>query len=172
MSSWASLVTQWYRIFLLMLETQVRSLSQEDPTGCRAAKPMHHGYWVCALEPGNCNCWAQEPSLCSRTSSHKEKPMPSEKSRPSLCKQRKAHTPTTSQHSQKQNQISKTMLKINIFVPVHILTPIFQILSCFFFLYFLILPTLASSPSGFCPFIFCVFEFPICNALSHMQILT
>ena len=34
MSSWASLVIQWYRIFLPMPETQVRPLSREDPTGC------------------------------------------------------------------------------------------------------------------------------------------
>ena len=38
----ASLVAQWLRIHLLMQGTQVRSLVQEDPTCCRATKPVRH----------------------------------------------------------------------------------------------------------------------------------
>ena len=40
----ASLVVQWLRICLPMQGTQVRALVQEDPTCCRAAKPMCHNY--------------------------------------------------------------------------------------------------------------------------------
>ena len=31
--------------------TRVQSLVWEDPTCLGAAKPMHHNYWTCALEP-------------------------------------------------------------------------------------------------------------------------
>ena len=41
---WTSLVTQWLRILLPMLGTQVRALVQEDPTCCGATKPVHHNY--------------------------------------------------------------------------------------------------------------------------------
>ena len=37
-------------------ETLVCSL-----TCLAATKPMCHNCWACALEPGSCNCWAQEP---------------------------------------------------------------------------------------------------------------
>ena len=33
-----------------MQETWIQSLIQEDPTYCRATKPIHHNYWACALE--------------------------------------------------------------------------------------------------------------------------
>ena len=39
-----SLVAQWLRIRLPMQGTQVRALVQEDPTCCRAAKPVRHNY--------------------------------------------------------------------------------------------------------------------------------
>ena len=39
-----SVAIQWLRIHPPMPETQVQSLSQEDPTGCRAATPMHHHF--------------------------------------------------------------------------------------------------------------------------------
>ena len=39
-----SLVAQWLRIYLLMQGTRVRALVQEDPTCCRATKPVHHNY--------------------------------------------------------------------------------------------------------------------------------
>ena len=41
---WASLVAQWLRIRLPMQGTWVRALVQEDPTCCRATKPMRHNY--------------------------------------------------------------------------------------------------------------------------------
>ena len=59
----ASLVVQWLRICLPMQGTQVQALVWEDPTCCRAAKPMHHNYWACALEPASPNYWAHEPQL-------------------------------------------------------------------------------------------------------------
>ena len=37
-------VVQW--ICPLIQGTSVQSLVQEDPTCCRAAKPMHHNYWA------------------------------------------------------------------------------------------------------------------------------
>ena len=39
-----SLVVQWLRICLPMQGTRVPSLVQEDPTCCRATKPVHHNY--------------------------------------------------------------------------------------------------------------------------------
>ena len=39
-----SLVAQWLRIHLPMQGTRVRSLVREDPTYCRATKPVHHNY--------------------------------------------------------------------------------------------------------------------------------
>ena len=44
-----SLVAQWLRIHLPMQGTQVWSLVWEDPTCCRATKPVRH------------NCWARAP---------------------------------------------------------------------------------------------------------------
>ena len=41
---------------LLMQETQVQSLIQEDPICQEAIKFVHHNYRACALEPGSCNC--------------------------------------------------------------------------------------------------------------------
>ena len=43
---WTSLMVQWLRILLPMQRTQVRSLFQEDSTGHRTAKPVHHSYWA------------------------------------------------------------------------------------------------------------------------------
>ena len=40
----ASLVAQWLRIQLPMQGTQVRALVWEDPTCCRATKPVTHNY--------------------------------------------------------------------------------------------------------------------------------
>ena len=40
----AFLVVQWLRIHLPMQGTRVRALVQEDPTCCRATKPVHHNY--------------------------------------------------------------------------------------------------------------------------------
>ena len=42
-----------------MQGTRVRALVQEDPTCCRATKPVHHNYWACALEPVSHNYWAR-----------------------------------------------------------------------------------------------------------------
>ena len=51
----ASLVAQWIRICLPMQETWFPSLIWENPTCCRAPKPMDYNYWARALEPGSCN---------------------------------------------------------------------------------------------------------------------
>ncbi|KAJ8776288.1 hypothetical protein J1605_015586 [Eschrichtius robustus] len=40
----ASLMAQWLRIRLPMQGTRVRALVREDPTCCRATKPMRHNY--------------------------------------------------------------------------------------------------------------------------------
>ena len=42
--SGASLAVQWLRIRLPMQGTRVRSLVREDPTCCRATKPVRHNY--------------------------------------------------------------------------------------------------------------------------------
>ena len=41
---WASLVAQWLRVCLPVRGTRVRALVWEDPTCCRAARPVSHNY--------------------------------------------------------------------------------------------------------------------------------
>ena len=53
-----SLVVQWLRICLPVQGTWVWALVWEDPTCCRATKPVCHKYWDCALEPASHNYWA------------------------------------------------------------------------------------------------------------------
>ena len=55
---WAFLVAQRLRIHLPMQGTQVQALVHEDPTCRRATKPMHHNYWVYALEPASHSYWS------------------------------------------------------------------------------------------------------------------
>ena len=55
-----SLVAPWLRIRLPMQGTLVWSPVREDTTCCRAAKPVHHNYWACALEPGSHNYRAEK----------------------------------------------------------------------------------------------------------------
>ena len=64
----ASLVVQWQTVHLAMQGTSVWSLIWEDPMGCRTTEPGHHDYWACALEPGNCNCWAHVLQLLKSSS--------------------------------------------------------------------------------------------------------
>ena len=56
-----SLVVQWLRIRLPMEGARVRALVQENTTCHRAAKPVRHYYWACALEPASHNYWAHAP---------------------------------------------------------------------------------------------------------------
>ena len=68
-----------------MQGTRVRALVREDPTCCRATKPVRHNYWACALEPVSHNYWARmlqllkpvnlEPVLCNKRSHRNEKPV-------------------------------------------------------------------------------------------------
>ena len=81
----ASLVAQWLRLCLPMQGTQVWALVWEDPTCCRATKPVCHNYWACALEPVSDDYWAHvpqllkptrlEPMLRNKRSHRNEKPM-------------------------------------------------------------------------------------------------
>ena len=41
-----------------MQGTVVWALVQEDPTCCRATKPVRHNYWACALEAVSHNYWS------------------------------------------------------------------------------------------------------------------
>ena len=61
----ASLVPQWLGVCLPMQGKRVPALVREDPTCRRAAGPMRHNYWVCALEPASHNYWACVPQLLS-----------------------------------------------------------------------------------------------------------
>ena len=80
-----SLVAQWLRIRLPMQGTRVRALVREDPTCCRATKPVQHNYWACTLEPASHNYWAcvpqllkpqlLEPMLCNKSSHCNENPV-------------------------------------------------------------------------------------------------
>ena len=63
-----------------MQGTRVWSLVWEDPTRCRATKPMCHNYWAWALEPESRNYWAPEPRACAP----QEKPVQWEASAPNL----------------------------------------------------------------------------------------
>ena len=60
-------------------ETQVPSLIREDPTCCRATKPMHFSFWTCALGPGSHNYWVSVLQLlkpaCPRVCASQEKPL-------------------------------------------------------------------------------------------------
>ena len=60
----ASLVAQWWRVSLSMQETQVRSLTWEDPTCSGATKSMHHNYWGC--EGRLLKTVLLEPVLCHK----------------------------------------------------------------------------------------------------------
>ena len=51
-------VSQWERIHLSMQETWVWSLAREDSTCSWTTKPVHHNYWVCALELGSWSHWS------------------------------------------------------------------------------------------------------------------
>ena len=62
-----SLVAQWLRICLPAQGTWVRALVREDPTYCRATKPVRHKYRACALEPASHNYWAHTPQLLKPT---------------------------------------------------------------------------------------------------------
>ena len=66
-TSGTSLVAQYVRLRLPMQGTWVRSLVREDSTCCRAAKPVCHNCWVCALELG---ATATRPECCNFTESH------------------------------------------------------------------------------------------------------
>ena len=78
------------------------TLIREDPTCCKADKPMSHSYWTCALEAGSLNYWSP-PALSStaREVTTVEDHAPPRKVAPACCNYRKAHTATKTQHSQK-----------------------------------------------------------------------
>ena len=113
--NWTSLVVQWLRICLPIKGTWVLSLTQEDPTCHGATKPMHHNYWVHALEPVSCSYWvwrppllspqALEPLVCNKRSHHKEKPvLRNQRVAPSCQNWRK---PMCSNEDSEQPKISK-----------------------------------------------------------------
>ena len=65
-------------IDLPMQETQVQFPVWEDPTWPKAAKPMCHSYWACALRAGApqlLSPQALEPVLCNKRGHCNEKPM-------------------------------------------------------------------------------------------------
>ena len=78
--SWTWLKRLSTHTHMPMQETRVWSLVWEDPTCCGATKPVHHNYWACALEPGNCSYWAQVPQLlkpaCPRACTLQQKKPP------------------------------------------------------------------------------------------------
>ena len=55
----ASLVAQWFRVYLPMQGTRVRALVWEDPTCRGATSPVSHNYWACAS--GACAPLQEEP---------------------------------------------------------------------------------------------------------------
>ena len=89
-----SLVVQWLIICLPMQGTWVRALVQEDPTCCRATKPVRHNYWPCALEPLSHNYWARMPGTRApqREATAMRSPCTAAKSCPHSPQLEKAHT--------------------------------------------------------------------------------
>ena len=83
-SNWASLVAQWWRIYLPVQKTGVWSLIWEYSTCFRVTKPVPHNFWPCALEtlsptsePTCCNTWsplARWSLHCKEGSYHSERP--------------------------------------------------------------------------------------------------
>ena len=89
-----SLVAQWLRIRLVMQRTWVQSLVREDPTCCRATKPILHNCWTCCLEPVSHNYWSPGAwSLCSTTrkATAMRSPHTATKSNPHSPQLEKAH---------------------------------------------------------------------------------
>ena len=82
-----------------MQGTWVQALVQEDPTCRRAAKPMRHSYWACALEPASHSYQAHarqllkparlQPVLRNKWSHRNEKPMHSNEEQPPLATSRR-----------------------------------------------------------------------------------
>ena len=83
------------RIRLPMQGTRVRALVQEDPTCCRATKPVCYNYWACALEPTNHSYWAREPQLLSPRATTTEARTPRARAvlrnKRSHCNEKSAH---------------------------------------------------------------------------------
>ena len=107
-----SLVVQWLRIRLPIQGTWVRALVWEDPTCRGATKPVHHNYWVCALDLESHNYRARvpqllkptrlEPVLCNKRSHCNEKPVHCNKEQPPLAATRESpRAATKTHHSQK-----------------------------------------------------------------------
>ena len=78
-----------------MQETRIQFLVQEDPTYCKATKPVHHNYCTCALEPRSGNSWsphALEPMLHNKRSHWDEKPSTTTREWPLLTMAREKPT--------------------------------------------------------------------------------
>ena len=91
---WTSLVGQWWRIHLPVQGTWVWSLVQEDPTCCKATKPVYHNYWASGLESESCSLWSPCAwSLCSvtRKATAMRSPCTTTNSSPGLSQLEKAH---------------------------------------------------------------------------------
>ena len=109
-----SLVAPWLRIRLPRQGTWLRALVWEDPTCCRATKPVHHNYWACALEPMSHNYWARaphllkplrlEPILRNKRSHHSEKPAHCNRVAPPTATRESLRAATKTQHSQKKKE--------------------------------------------------------------------
>ena len=57
-NSRASLVAQWWKVYLSMQETRVWSLIWEDLTCHGATEHLRHSYWACALDQGSRSRWS------------------------------------------------------------------------------------------------------------------
>ena len=110
-----SLVAQWLRIRLPTQGTRVRPQVWEDPTCCRATKPMRHNYWACALEPashdyGACVPQLLKPACLEPVLRNKEKPLqweagaPQRRVAPAPATRESPRTATKTPRSQKINK--------------------------------------------------------------------
>ena len=95
--SGGSLVVQQLRIHLPVQGTWVRSLVQEDPTCCRATKPVCHSYW---------SHTSQSPGSAIREATSMRSPCTATIEYSLLIATRKSpHTAMKTQHSQKTNKL-------------------------------------------------------------------
>lgn len=113
-----SLVVQWLGIHLAVQRTPVQSLVWEDPTRCRATKPVCHKDGDHALEPSSLYSWSLHTySLCihNKGSHHNGKTVPAIREQPPLTEARESPCAEKTHHSQKINRwihLKKTQLLI------------------------------------------------------------
>ena len=90
-----------------MQETLVQSLVGEESRCRRATKPVRPNYWACALENGNCNCWAHIQQLLKPACPRAGAPQATARRSLGTTTRESLGKATKAQHSQNLNKIVK-----------------------------------------------------------------